>query len=286
VQECLSDMISLRIVEPYDVSVSVLSDNQKLAITYKGIAHYELSTKNSVYFYQMALTTGITDPETVYNIRNRYKSNRPFGEITSYVRNQFSTYLIREDEKFVSSDQGKEQFECQRDLIRQIRHFGIDKIGTPSDEVVNLYNKKLIGKVSRYDFEKDYGFIYIQEIGHDVYFKIPAIQSNSMGTIYEFDVVYCTLDQGERGALVKSIDGFVDGLNELISETCVIKNYNQTRGFGFACMGKSSSEAFFHKSAFPRNFHDHLKVGLEFEAEIRMKDDGRFHIRRCVDIAP
>ena len=70
IELCLKDLVMMRLVEPYDPSTSVLSDSQKLAITYKGLAHYELSTKNPVYFYQMAITTGISDQEVESDIRS------------------------------------------------------------------------------------------------------------------------------------------------------------------------------------------------------------------------
>ena len=63
-----------------------------------------------------------------------------------------------------------------------------------------------------------------------------------------------------------------------------IKFYNVDRGFGFACIGTTSNEAFFHKTAFPQSFVAHLKEGLEFQAEIRFKEDGKYQIRRCIDI--
>lgn len=286
-QRCLAEMVSLRLAEPYDVSVSVLSDNQKLAITYKGLAHYDLSTRNSVYFFQMAITTGMTDPETVNNIKVRYKSNRPFGEITAYVRKQFSDYLIREDSKLISSDQGKEQFECQRDLIRDIKSFGVGRNGANSgvpDNIASLLGEKLIGKVVRYDSEKDYGFIVVKEINQEIYFKMVNVSSGDIGKLYESDVIYCTLATGDKGIVVKSIDGFVEGRNELGLEMCVIKNYNSKLGYGFVYVGSTSNEAFFHKTAFPHNFCEHLMEGLEFNAEIRLKDDGKYQVRRCVSL--
>lgn len=283
-QRCLVEMISLRLIEPYDPSVNVLSDYQKLAITYKGNAHYDLSTKNSVYFYQMAVTTAIADPEVVHQIKTSYKSNRSFGEITAYVRKQFSDYLLLEDKKFVSSDQDKEHFECQRDLLRDIESFGKDRSISTPENAVNTYNKQIVCKVLRYDSEKAYGFISTKGLNHDIYFKMSSLESSQVDIVYDFDVIYCTLTQGERGVVVKSIDGFVDGENNLYSDKCIIKNYNSARGFGFVQIGSSSNEAFFHKNAFPHNFQEHLKEGLEFDAEIRRKDDGKFQVRRCVGL--
>ena len=227
-------MVSLRLLEPYDPSVSVLSDNQKLAITYKGLAHYELATRNSVYFYQMALTTGIADPEVAHNIRAQYRSNRPFGEITAYVRKNFSDYLLHEDAKFVSSGQGKEQFVCQVDLIRDIKSFAVDRNGgngAVPDNITSFLGEKLIGEVERYDVEKDYGFILVRELNQEVYFKLSTIKADNVDSLYDSDIVYCTLGQGEKGVVVKSVDGFVEGRNDLTLELCEVKFYNPKRGY-------------------------------------------------------
>lgn len=83
---------------------------------------------------------------------------------------------------------------------------------------------------------------------------------------------------------VKTISGLADGLNQLNFEKCIIKKYTPSKGYGFVYVGSSSNEAFFYKTAFPHNFHEHLKEGLEFEAEIRLKSDGRFQVRRCVKL--
>ncbi|MDA5543329.1 cold shock domain-containing protein [Yersinia rochesterensis] len=289
IQRCLTELVSLRLIEPYDPSTSVLDDNQKLAISYKGLAHYDLSTKNSVYFYQMAITTGISDPEVVANIKGYYKSksNSSFGEITSSIRKLFSEYLLREDSKFVTSTQDKEQYECQMELIRDIKSFSVDRNGTNGiipDNMTSFLGEKLVGKVERYDPEKGFGFLSIKEMNQDLYFKLTNLKINEMKNIYDSDIVYCSLEQGKRGIEVSSIYGFVEGKNEFQLEKCIVKNFNPKRGFGFVQVGSSSNEVFFHKVAFPANFYEHLKEGLEFIAEIRLREDGKFQVRRCVDL--
>lgn len=287
IERCLTELVSLRLIEPYDPSTSVLNDNQKLAISYKGLAHYDLSTKNSVYFYQMAITTGVSDPEVVSAIRGYYKSTRSFSEITSCIRKIFSEYLIHEDGKFITSTQGKEQYECQMELLRDIKSFGVDKNVTNEivpDNVVSFLGEKLVGKIERYDPEKDYGFMSIKEVNQDVYFKMSTLKINNMENVCDSDIVYCSLEQGNKGIVVNSIYGFVEGKNEFQLEKCIIKNFDAKRGFGFAQVGSSSSEVFFHKTAFPANFYEHLKEGLEFLAQIRLREDGKFQVRKCIEL--
>lgn len=287
IEFCLKELISLRLLEPYDPSTNNLNDNQKLAITYKGSAHYDLSTRNSVYFYQMAITTGISDPEVANDIRGHYKSSRSFNEITSYIRSKFSEYLLSEDKKYITDTPNKEQFMCQLELIKDIQSFSSDRNGghKPSQEnYSSLFGKEMVGVVKNYDPEKGLGFISLSELNDEIRFKLAKLETNLLKTIHDGDVIHCTLGQGEKGLQIETINGLVEGRNNLQVESCTIKFYRAERGFGFAIIGTTSNEAFFHKTAFPSNFYEHLKSGLEFRAEIRLKEDGKYQIRRCIGL--
>ncbi|EJI7018173.1 ATPase, partial [Escherichia coli] len=74
VDKALESLIMAKLIEPYDMSSTTLSSNQKLAISYKGRAHLKLASRNSVYFYQMALTTAITDSSIANKIKDTYAS--------------------------------------------------------------------------------------------------------------------------------------------------------------------------------------------------------------------
>ncbi|MEZ8971771.1 cold shock domain-containing protein [Vibrio cyclitrophicus] len=287
VECCLKELVSLRLVEPYDPSVSVLSDSQKLAITYKGNAHYELSTKNNVYFYQMALTTAVANPELADKIQVLYKSKTPFAEKTSEVRKLFSDYLLDEDHKYVNSDRDNAQFESQKALLADIKAFssGRNSNGKHGQDNYDSYlGEILVGNVKMYDQEKDFGYITLTEPREEIRFKLATMEKNEIGTIHHEDVIYCTLGQGLKGVEIKTIEGFVEGKNDVQVHQCTIKQFNEEKGFGFATIGETSNDAFFHKTAFPANFYEHIQQGIEFEAEIRLKNDGRFMVRRCIDL--
>ncbi|BBF78559.1 type I restriction endonuclease [Acinetobacter ursingii] len=284
IELCLKDLVMMRLVEPYDPSTSVLSDSQKLAITYKGLAHYELSTKNPVYFYQMAITTGISDPEVASDIRSYYKSDKFFSDKTSYIRRKFAEYLIYEDKKYLVEVHDKDQFECQRELTKDIISFSIDRNSCRpiQDNYSNFIGKRLVGRVRNYDQEKDYGVISIPEINDEFSLKFSRLDSNQVDCVYSGDDIYCSIGRSDRGLHIKTIDGFVDSINNLQVEKCSIKIYKPERGYGFAFIGTTSNEAFFHKTAFPSNFYDYLTNGLDFEAEIRLNDNGKYQVRRCL----
>ncbi|WP_273978764.1 cold shock domain-containing protein [Vibrio parahaemolyticus] len=287
VECCLKELVSLRLLEPYDPSVSILSDTQRLAITYKGNAHYELSTKNSVYFYQMALTTAISSPELADKIREVYKSTVPFTEKTSEIRRLFAEYLLTEDKKYFQINANKQQYESQVALATDINVFSTDKNGNSrhvQDNYDSYLGEVLVGTVKQYDPEKDFGFITLAELRDEIYFKLVNLDKNEVGTLHHDDVVYCTLGQGQKGAEIKTVEGFVEGKNDIQIHRCLINKFDEEKGFGFARIGETSNDAFFHKTAFPSNFYKHIKPGLEFEAEIRLKNDGRFMVRSCIKL--
>jgi cold shock CspA family protein/GTPase SAR1 family protein len=287
VEECLKELTSLRLIEPYDPSVSVLSDIQKLAITYKGLAHYDLSTRNRVYFYQMAITTGISNPEVAKMIRGYYDSERSFSDKTSHIREAFSDYLISEDNKYINTGHGHDQFECQRELLLDIKAFSSNKNGsngTVPDNYTSFFGEKLVGVVKFYDRQKDFGYMSLPELNDEIYFSLSKLEVNELETIYADDVVYCTLGQATKGVIVNTIDGFVEEKHNIQIEKCSIKFYNRERGFGMAYIGESSIEAFFHLTAFPMSFTEHLSEGLEFNAEVKLKADGKHQVRHCIDL--
>jgi GTPase SAR1 family protein len=69
-ERALINLLNASLIESYDISISKLSPEQKLAISHKGKAHLDLASKNSVFFYQMALTTYITDKDVAYSGKN------------------------------------------------------------------------------------------------------------------------------------------------------------------------------------------------------------------------
>lgn len=152
------------------------------------------------------------------------------------------------------------------------------------ESYASVLGKKLIGTVKRYDREKDFGFMSLSELNFEVYFKLAKLEKNELDTIHDGDVVFCSLAEGEKGVQISTLDGFVEGRNEMTIGECSVKFYNSDRGFGFATIGKTSNEAFFHKTAFPPNFYEHLIKGLEFKAEIKLKEDKKYEIRRCLEL--
>ena len=111
------------LIESYDISISKLSPEQKLAISHKGKAHLDLASKNSVFFYQMALTTYITDRDVAESIRSVYKTEQNFPTRISKIKSVFATYLLDEDAKFINSAVTGDQFVTQQNLLLEIEKF-------------------------------------------------------------------------------------------------------------------------------------------------------------------
>lgn len=76
------------------------------------------------------------------------------------------------------------------------------------------------------------------------------MDSNQVDCVYSGDDIYCSIGRSDRGLHIKTIDGFVDSINNLQVEKCSIKIYKPERGYGFAFIGTTSNEAFFIKQHF------------------------------------
>ncbi len=103
----------------------------------------------------------------------------------------------------------------------------------------------MVGNVKMYDQEKDFGYIKLKEPQEEVRFKLATMEKNEIGTIHHEDVIYCTLGQGLKGVEIKTIEGFVEGKNDVQVHQCTIKKFNEEKGFGFATIGETSNDAFF-----------------------------------------
>lgn len=287
IESCLNELLSLKLVEPYDPSESALSNSQKIAITYKGTTHYDLATRNNIYFYQMALTTRITDTELANIIRSTYNSKIPFAEKTFNIRKKFSDYLVNEDHKYIKIGRSRDLYSCQEELLKSIQAFSVSRNSTlpiDKDALSELIGVEVIGKVERYDQDNDYGFMSFDELEDDVYFKFERLEDFSIDRVYEGDYVYCTLKRGDKGAEIKAITGLNVEKTSFTTETCTIKVYYPDRGYGFATLGETSNEAFFHRTSFPSDMYEEIKLSLVFEAEVKSKDDGKFQVRRYVSL--
>jgi hypothetical protein len=99
VQRSLETLLLSGLIEPYDLSKKDYSDDQRVAVTYSGLAHLDLALHNPVFFEQMALTTRIPDSDCAMKIRGAFYSNKSGEARLDEVRKIFCQYLIDEDSR-------------------------------------------------------------------------------------------------------------------------------------------------------------------------------------------
>jgi cold shock CspA family protein len=168
--------------------------------------------------------------------------------------------------------------------MQAISGFNHNKVDWIHNDIKNFYDVKLIGFIKHYDYVKKSGTVFINEINREVYFKLDSITKNYLDNIYEYDVVYCTIGENAHGSEVKTLDGLVEGRNDFQRMEICIKKYLTSKGYGFAYLENSSKDAYFHKSAFPESYHNQIVEGDKFIAEVRLKDDGSYFVRRCLNV--
>lgn len=287
VEACLSELVAFRLIELYDPSENVLNDNQKVAITYKGQAHYNLSTRNSVYFYQMALTTGIANQEIADKIKSIKKSHSNFGEITSNIRRIFSEFLIEEDKKYVHDTfNEKDIYSCQKELLLDIINYQKKNISenTLPDNLLKILNLPIKGTIERFDPEEGYGYIILQDINYEILFRTSELSINNAGDIYSSDIVHCTITQADKGVKLETIDGLVEAENSFEEYECTIKKYFPNKGFGFVTLSNIARDVFFHKTSMPIELHEDLEEGKSFKTELRLLDVDKYQVRRFIEV--
>lgn len=89
VDRSLLTLLEAGLVEPYDVSSTFLSPDQRLSLSHRGKVHLRLASKNTVFFFQMALTTPIADEDVAFRIAAIFRSTDAFHSRVKSVKKYF-----------------------------------------------------------------------------------------------------------------------------------------------------------------------------------------------------
>lgn len=290
VEHSLKELSSLNLIEPYDLSVSELSNEQRFAITYKGSTHLNMASKNSVYFYQMALTTPINCEETSFNIRASYKdSGIKFIEKIANIREAFSNYLITEDRKYHPYDFSDKNYLSQDELIKNIGAFCTLKNGDdePSVTFGETYKSGVVCKgvdavIDSFDLEFKRGTAFVEGFDDSLEVTSDLLSKHDISDIHDGDSFRCDLHRNSSGLYIGKIYFITNIGDDVITDECTITRYFPHRGYGFCALEHTKSDAFFHRTIFNKIDFEGIKPGLKFKAEIIPSKKSSYQIRRII----
>lgn len=276
VDKALISLLEAGLIEPYDVSNRNLSNDQKFAIAYRGKAHLRLASNNSVFFYQMALTTAITDQEVALKIKGLYKSKAAFHDKLERIKNIFLEYLLKEDMQHISIGCEHTQYKCQVELVKNLEKHSQVSSNQVNDLVATLgedykegiIKKGVIATVDFFDESKGFGFVEVDGVDSRIFIHVQKLQEHDIQSLNDGDGILCDLARGPKGLFIDKIyDIEIDEVNvETVS--CRIIRLFRDRGYGFVELEGNDRTVFFHITVFSQSIREKLKEGFHLEAQI------------------
>lgn len=224
---CLQVLLTSRLIEPYNPTEGKVIEGQSVSITTSGELHIQLALHDRVYFSQMALVTGLRNPDVADSIREIYQS--PTAEIQKLekIRDLFIDYCRNQDATFIKIPQSNDNYKNQRSLIDELQ------------AVPRLLN--IAGRVKWFNPREGYGFIHIESNSVDAFLSLTVLEEFGIGSLHTDQAVKCSISQSARGWQVTDITEVSDislgerdaksEQNDIVMATVVF--YNSTKGFGF-----------------------------------------------------
>jgi len=273
IDRALLALLEAGLIEPYDASNKDLSNNQKFTISHRGGAHLRLALHSNVFFYQMAITTNITDLDCALKIKDLYTSNRSFELKLESIKSLFHDYLIQEDKKHISVETDHDKYECQRVVVEDLKKFIGDN--QHSDDVSatlgkdyekGIIKKGIVATVEYFDEEKGYGFAEVDDVKDKIFFHLTQLKEFGVETIRNGDDILCDLIRGDKGFSITNINDIETNESEVVD--CSIIRYFPDRSYGFVKIKDTGQSAFFHATVFLEKDRTKIEEGYSLRAEI------------------
>lgn len=283
----VSGLLEAKLIEPYDISMSGITNEPDLAITHKGLIHLQLGLKNAVFFYQMALITDISDEVVAQRIKRAYKLPE-FSDRISAVKQEFSLFLLEEDKKYFKQKTSARNYDCQIDVIQEIKKFSDDS-KKPENDLVSTMGEQFkdgllfdetLCTVAWYDPKKRYGYANVEELEEGVFFHLDRLLECGISYISESDKILCQVSRSSKGLQIDKIFDVEIDSQSIEKDKCTIIRLFEDRDYGFALIGNSEDVAYFPTYLFNSKARKELKVGHQFTAEIILDSSlGSYQIR-------
>jgi len=290
IDKALIAMLDAGLIEPYDVSNRDISNDQKLAISYRGKAHLRLASHNSVFFYQMALTTAISDKDAALKIKSIYKSTMPLHNKVLEIKIIFLEYLLNEDKKYISIGCQHDQYKCQVGLMSDLdMHRGNvvdDLVATLGDEYKEgVFKKGIVAIVDFFDGSKGFGFVEVEGVDSRIFIHAKKLQEHKINILNDGDGILCDLARGPKGIYIDKIYDIETDANNIETVECQIIRLFRDRGYGFIKVKGIARTAFFHITVFKQNVREEIKEGYHLVAHICPDKKGGYLIKQIVSVS-
>lgn len=282
IDEATKSLMSSNLIEPFDPSTTGLEGGQKLAINFSGRLHCRLARSNKIYFEQMALTTEIIDTDIASTIFSTYESSANRELKLAKVRTIFANYLIEKDNLELSTPKARPQYECQNELLTDIKSFITIEQEETSDrfDLVDNTDSKtapihhaVLATVDFFNFSKAFGFVDVPELGERYYINLETVRKSRLTTLNDGDDILCDIGPSAKGkgsevTLIHDLQTIPD---EIQIVQCEIVRLVSERLFGFVSVFGNNDDALFHFSLLPEEDWGKFKIGTKFNAEVRTK---------------
>ena len=260
VQRSLEALLLAGLLEPYDLSKKDYSDDQRLAITYSGLAHLDLGVFSAVFFEQLALTTRIGDPEQAAEIRDAFQSNQPWPARLERVREIFAKYLCDEDARHCSIPD-RAEFKGQEDLTEELLSRWTTR-AVASEEIwraPDLVAEAVKGVVENFDHQRGFGFVDLPSLRNSAFLHARTVEQAGLPEVYDGDELVCDITSNDKGFVVSRILSASAGTS--VEANGIIVKVVPDRRFGFMNIPSLGVDAFFHFHLFaPEQEKSSLKV--------------------------
>lgn len=287
IDQALISLLEHGLIEPYDASSKNLAPKQLLAISFRGLAHLRLAINNGVFFYQMAITTGISDSDKAAKIASVHANKKiSFQERVGTVKEEFAKHLMSEDSKYFNQDTTLVHYESQRKLIDDLLKISNSSPDQSSDDPsvlgrefgVGYAQQAVLGVVEWFDTKKGFGFVNIDEIGTSVFLHKEVLKKAGLTFVDEGDELLCDLKRETKGLAVSKVHAIELDLSNVEVETCIIARVFPDRGYAFVSLEEGGRDAWLNLSIVEPEDMEKLVVGRRVDAEI-IQDKGRKDLR-------
>lgn len=204
------------------------------------------------------------------------------------VYQQFSLFLLEEDKKYFKQDTTIHNYDCQLNVIQEIKKFS-DGLKKPEDDLVStmgeqfkdgLIFQETLCTVAWYDPKKRYGYANVEELEEGVFFHLDRLLECGISYISESDKILCQVSRSSKGLQIDKIFDVEIDATSIEKDKCTIIRLFEERDYGFASIGNTEHVAYLPTYLFNSEARKELKVGHQFTAEIIMDSSiGSYQIR-------